>query len=102
MFGWLQEVDGAGNARGPLVEHMGVDQRGPHVAVAEEFLDRSDVLSTFRQIGGITWPQASVAEPLGVPEGVAAGRFADPSGHNRAAHRFLHEGGIEVVTPFLP
>ena len=29
-------------------------------------------------MGGATWPQASVAEPLGVEEGVAAGLFAYP------------------------
>ena len=45
-----------------------------------------------------TWPQASVAEPLVMPEGVAVGRFGDSGGQLGSADRLLDQGGIQVVT----
>jgi len=90
MSNRLQKVSWAGHCEGATVEHMGIDHGGPYVAVAEELLDRADVLPLLQQVGG-----------KGVPEGVAAGRLADTRCLHRPSYRFLHQGGIQVVTPFL-
>ena len=77
---------------------MGVYHRRSHVAVAEQLLNRADGLASLQQISATTWPQASVAEPLGMPEGVAADRFGDSGGQLGSAERLLDQGGIQVVT----
>ena len=56
---------------------MGVDHRGSDVVVAEQFLYRADVVATFEYVGGLTWPQASVAEPLGTTKAVRGGGLPD-------------------------
>ena len=80
---------GLGHSLRVAVEYVGVDHRRSHVAVAEQLLNRADGLAPLQQMGGTTWPQASVVEPLGIPEGVAAGRFGDSGGQLGPADRFL-------------
>jgi len=48
----LEEIRGAGHASWASVEHMRVDHRGLHVAVAEQLLDRTDVRAPFQQVRG--------------------------------------------------
>jgi hypothetical protein len=81
---------------------MGVDHRRSHIAVAEQLLNRADGLASLQQKSGLSWPQASVAEPLGMAEAVAAGRFGDSGGQHGSAYRLLDQGGIQVVTALLP
>ncbi len=52
-------------------QQHGVDSFTP---VVEQLLNRADVLASLQQMRGLNWPQASVAEPLGMAEAVAAGR----------------------------
>jgi len=48
----LQKVGGTADAQWPTVDHMGVDHGRVEVSVAQEFLDRADVLSALQQMGG--------------------------------------------------
>jgi hypothetical protein len=78
---------------------MGVDHGGAHVLVAQRLLDRSDVLPMLQQVSRVTWPKASVAEPLGVSTPMAAGCFGHPRVSNRPLHRLLHHTPTELVPP---
>jgi hypothetical protein len=53
-----------------MVQRMGVDHGGSDGVVAEPLLNRADVMATLESVGGITWPQASVAEPLDITTAV--------------------------------
>jgi hypothetical protein len=77
---------------------MGVDHRRSHEAVAEQLQNRAGGLAPLQQMSATTWPQASVAEPLGMPEGVAVGRFGDSAEQLGSADRLLDQGRIQVVT----
>jgi hypothetical protein len=81
---------------------MCVDHRRSHLAVPEQRPHRADVLAYLQLVSATTWPQASVVEPLGMAEAVAAGRFGDAGGQHGSAHRLLDQGGIQVVTALLP
>jgi hypothetical protein len=102
LFARLRKVGGAGHSLRAAVEYVGVDHRRSHVAVAEQLLNRAEGLAPLQQMGGTTWPQASVVEALGIPEGVADGRYVDSGGQLGPADRLLGQGGIQVVTPLLP
>jgi hypothetical protein len=56
-----------------MVQHMGVDHGGSDGVVAEPLLHRADVIATLESVGGITGPQASMAEPLGTTKAVRSG-----------------------------
>ena len=43
-----EQVSGASYPRWTSVQHMGVDQGGFHIAVAEQFLNRADVGALFQ------------------------------------------------------
>ena len=62
---------GLANSIGPLLP-IGLDHGRSHLAPAEHPLDRSDAVASLQQTRGTTWPQASVAEPLGLAEGMQA------------------------------
>ncbi len=47
-----QKVGTAADAQGAAVDHLGIDHGRVQVSVAQEFLDRSDVLATLQQKGG--------------------------------------------------
>ncbi len=70
--------------------------------MAEKLLNREDALASLQLMRGLTWPQASVAEPLGMADAVAAGRFGDSGGQHGSAYRLLDQAGIQVVTALLP
>ncbi len=83
------------------VEHMGIDHRRSHLAVPEQRPHRADVLAYLQLVSANTWPQASVVEPLGMAEAVAAGRFGDAGSQHGSAHRLLDQGGIQGVMALL-
>jgi Phage integrase, N-terminal SAM-like domain len=79
-------VGGAQDAGRAAVEDVGVDHGGGDVAVAEKFLDGSDVGAVFQQVGG-----------EGVAEGVAGGALGDALTAYRLLHRALQHGFVQVV-----
>jgi hypothetical protein len=54
---------------------MGVDHRGFHITVTEQFLNRTDVGALLQKLRGATWTQASVAEALRMAEGETGRRW---------------------------
>ena len=55
------QVNGTTDPTRSAVQNMGVDHGRLHVVMAQEFLDSTDVVAVFEQMGG-----------EGVPEGVAS------------------------------
>ena len=72
MFSTLHNVRWAAYSEGASVEDMGTYSFFAHVQMAQQLLDSPDVLSPFQQVCCLTWPKASVAEPLGMTNGMAA------------------------------
>ncbi len=59
-----ESVDGAANASRSTVEDMGVYHRGLYVAMAQEFLDRSDMVTAFEQVSCERMPESMARGPL--------------------------------------
>jgi hypothetical protein len=72
MFSKLHNVRWAAYCEGASVEEMDRYIFFAHVPMAQQLLDSPDVLSPFQQVCCLTWPKASVAEPLGMTNGMAA------------------------------
>lgn len=70
-------VNGTANAHGSVVGNMGVNHHRLHVLVAQEFLDRSEILVSSESMSG-----------EGVPEGMARGSFRENS-HPRGATQLV-------------
>jgi len=66
---------------------VGIDHGGFHIAVAEEFLDSSNVIAGFEEVGRKT-----------MAEGVATGMFVDASFANRVSDGFLEGAFAHVPT----
>ena len=49
---FLHPVEGASDAGCPMLENVGVDHGGGDVAMAEQFLDGSDVVAVLEKMGG--------------------------------------------------
>lgn len=64
-----KSVHRAAHARRSAVEDMGVDHRCLDIAMTQEFLDRPDVVASFKQVGS-----------EGMPEGVARGALGQVRG----------------------
>ena len=71
MLSALHNVRWAAYSEGASVEDMGTYSFFAHVPMAQQLLDSPDVLSPFQQVCCLTWPKASVAEPLGMMKGMA-------------------------------
>ena len=71
----IEGVQGASDTQPSAVEDVGVLHRGADAGVAEEFLDRSDVVSVFQEMGGKR-----------VAEGVAGRSFGDPGSGYGSLH----------------
>src|SRR5437867_7736212 len=69
---------------------MCVDHRGADVLVAEQFLNGTDVVPIFEEMGGER-----------VTEGVAGRWLRDPRSADRVFHRSLEHGLMEMVTATL-
>ena len=72
------------------VEQMGVDRRRLDVLMAQELLDRADVVCAFQQVG---------AERM--PERVASGAFGQTRRHDGIFDRFLNQRSVNVMPPLL-
>jgi len=70
----LQAIEGASDTAGAFVEYVGVDHGRADVGVAQEFLDGTDVVTVFKELGG-----------KGVSERVATGMFLDAGKHDGVA-----------------
>ena len=55
------------NSPSTSVHDMGVDHRGAHVFVKEQFLYRSDVITIFQQIDGKKWRMVCGPAGFAVP-----------------------------------
>ena len=86
MCAALQSVGWAADAERAAVEHVGVDHCGSDVAVAEQFLNRADVMPPFQEMGG-----------TGVAEAVGGGGLPDFCCSHGATNRFLHQARIQVM-----
>jgi hypothetical protein len=52
-------IDGAANASRSTVEDMGIDHRRFDIIMAQEFLDRSDIVTASEQLSGKRMPEPS-------------------------------------------
>jgi len=91
MFNLLHKICGAAHAQGASVQHMRVDHGGAHILMAQQLLNRTDVLAPFQKV-----------RCKGVAKGMAAGSFAHASISHRLFHGSLHHGGVEVVSSLGP
>ena len=91
MFTLLQSVGGAANPVWASIEHVGINHCGSDVAVAEQFLNRADVMPPFQQMGGKRMTEA-----------VGGGELADLCRNHSAPNCFLHQARIQVMPPLLP
>ena len=71
------------------IEDMRVDHGRADVLMAQQFLDRPNIIAVLKQMGGKR-----------MPEGVATGRFGDPGSPNGFFDRPLQDGFMEMM-PFL-
>ena len=86
----LQSIDWASHPRATPVQNMCVDHGRPHIAMAEEFLNRSDVVPVLEQVGG-----------KGVPECVAGSRLGQARLAEGFLDRPLQDRFVEVVPTAL-
>ena len=86
----LEEIRGAGHASWAAVEHMRIDHRGLHVAVAKQLLDCPDVRAPLQQVRG-----------KAMAKGMATRWLADPCGAYSGMHRSLDHRWIQMVTPLF-
>lgn len=92
----LESVEGTADAQSAAVEDIGIDHCGPHVLMAEQFLDTSYVVSVLQEMGGET-----------VSQRVATCRFSDSrancSGLDRALdHGFVHSVAVACFCSSMP
>lgn len=81
-------VQRACHAATALVQHVGVDHRGRHIGMAEQFLHGTDVVAAFEQVGC-----------EGVAQRVDADGLVQSGGFNRALDRTLQAPLIKVMPP---
>jgi hypothetical protein len=68
------------------MEDVGVDHRGAHVRVAEQILDRADVVAVLEEVGGER-----------VTQSVATNLLGDSRAQSGVAHRALEHGLVKVM-----
>ena len=59
---------------------MGINLGGGNIGVAQKFLDRSDIVTTFEQVRG-----------KGMPERMASGALRQSRFRDRISHSFLNQ-----------
>jgi len=69
---------------------MGVDHRGFHILMAQEFLHRPDIVTAFQKLCG-----------KGMAEGVAGRPFGEAGLANGLLERLLQDGFIHMMPSFL-
>jgi hypothetical protein len=86
-----KSINGAANASRSTVEDMGIDHRRFDIIMAQEFLDRSDIVTAFEQVSG-----------KGMPERMASSSLRQSRLRDRISHGFLNQGFVNVMaTLFL-
>jgi hypothetical protein len=73
------------------VQHVGVDHRGAHVFVTQEFLDGANVVARLEEVSR-----------EGVPECMTADVLRDTRSAHPFLHGALHEAFVNMMTPLLP
>ncbi len=84
-----ESVDGAANASRSTGEDMGVYHRGLYIPMAQEFLDRSDIVTAFEQVSCERMPESMARGPLG------QSGLCDSIFHSFLNQRFA--GGADIV-----
>ena len=79
-------VQGTADTRRPSMKDMGVDHRRFHVAMAQQFLNCSNVRAAFKQVCG-----------KGMPECVAGGPLGEPGLRHGVSDGFLHQGFVKMI-----
>ena len=80
------KVRRAPDAPSALVQDMGIDHGGVDVAVAQQFLDRPDIVPFFQEMGSERMPEGMAGDPL-----------RNSRGRRRILHRSLKNGLVEMV-----
>lgn len=75
---------------GPI-EDMGIDHGGLHVAMAQGFLDCSNIVAAFEEMCR-----------EGMPEGVARGPLGQACSGKRVSDGFLNQGFVDGASALLP
>jgi len=57
-------INGALDAARAPIQDLGIDHRGAHIVMTEEFLDRSDVITIFQQMCGEGMSQRVASRPF--------------------------------------
>lgn len=81
-------VERTQHALAAAVQHVRVDLRGAHIAVAEQFLHRTDVVAVFQQV-----------RCKAVSQRVAARRFENCARAHRGFYRALHRRFVQMMPP---
>ena len=74
------------DTRRPTVKHMGIEHRCFPVAMAQQFLNCSNIRAAFKQVCG-----------KGMPEGVAGGPLREPGLHRGVSDGFLHQRFVNLI-----
>lgn len=88
--GKVEAVHRAADAEWAAVQDVGVDHRRGDVLVAEQFLDRADVLAVLEEVGG-----------EGMAQGVTGRSLAESGSQDGFAHGSLDDGFVQVVAAGL-
>ena len=72
-----------------MAQHVGVDHRRRDVAVAQQILDRANIVSALEQVRG-----------EGVAEAVTGHAFVDSRRPGRIRDGSLYDGLVQVMSPF--
>ncbi len=79
-------IGGASDAQGTAIEDVRVDHRGTDIRVAEQFLNRSNVVSRLEQM-----------RRKGMTKRVATDPFCDSGSAHRGRDRALHDGFVQMI-----
>ena len=82
----VEKICRACNNNHSITAHVDIEYGDFHIVIDRELLNHADVLAAFQQMGGVTWPNASVADPPRMAEGVALWRD-DSRGQQRPPQR---------------
>lgn len=71
-----QPIQRTAHRRRPTPQHMGIDLRGGHILVAQQFLHRADIVTGFEQVRGEGMAQRVTGAGLTMPARCRAARTA--------------------------
>ena len=73
------------------VKNVGINHCSSHIAMSKQFLYCTDVVSTFKEMGG-----------EGVTEHMTAHLFVQPRLSRSFFHRVLQDAFMQMMTPYFP